>query len=134
MEIEDAMVWKRNPFVRSSISSLEVVVESDDGNSHTVTHNSPTHRISTSSTMTEHKDDAVETALDKLKPFFAKMTFGSLVGYCSGYAMKKVGKAAAVCVGMGFMIFQGAAYTGYIDVNWSKVKESAKNKADVVRT
>ena len=51
--------------------------------------------------MTENKeDDPVETALDKVKPILAKVTFGAIMGYSSGYALKKVGKALAFVKGI----------------------------------
>lgn len=82
--------------------------------------------------MTEHSDP-VESAISKLKPVFAQLSFGSIMGYCSGYAAKKVGKAIAFVVGMGFIAVQSAAYTGYINVDWMKIKEDAKKKIDAVR-
>mmetsp|Transcript_15051 Transcript_15051/g.42487 ORF Transcript_15051/g.42487 Transcript_15051/m.42487 type:complete len:127 (+) Transcript_15051:137-517(+) len=82
--------------------------------------------------MVENKDvpDAVETALDKLKPVLAKVSFGGIMGYCSGLALKKVGKAVAVVIGMGFFGVQTAAYMGYIEVNWSKVVADAVKPLD----
>mmetsp|Transcript_20660 Transcript_20660/g.23137 ORF Transcript_20660/g.23137 Transcript_20660/m.23137 type:complete len:124 (-) Transcript_20660:212-583(-) len=80
--------------------------------------------------MTEH-DDPIETTLDKLKPVFARLSFGSVMGYCSGYAAKKVGKAVAFVVGAGFIIFQTAAYSGYIDIDWAKIKDDTKAKIDI---
>uniref|UniRef100_A0A7S4MP33 EF-hand domain-containing protein n=1 Tax=Odontella aurita TaxID=265563 RepID=A0A7S4MP33_9STRA len=74
--------------------------------------------------------DAVSKALDKLKPAMSKLTFGAFVGYCSGVAAKKVGKAVAAAIGFGFIALQGIAYTGYIDVDWQKVKDDAVKTID----
>ena len=68
--------------------------------------------------------------IDKLKPALAKISFGSLVGYCSGVATKKIGRALAIVAGMGFMIVQGAVYSGYIDVDWKKVQDDVASKVD----
>ena len=47
--------------------------------------------------------DPVERALDMLKPAVQKLGFGGIMGYCSGMALKKVGKALAFAVGLGFV-------------------------------
>lgn len=86
--------------------------------------------------MTESKEeekksqDVVEGALDKLKPVLAKLGFGSVVGYCSGLAMKKIGKAVATVIGMGFLVVQGAVYAGYINVDWNKVQSDVVKSVD----
>jgi len=81
--------------------------------------------------MTEKKDeDPVETALTKLKPLFAKLSFGAVMGYCSGYALKKVGKALAVVIGVGFIGIQSAVATGYIKVDWDKMSNDVVMKID----
>ena len=78
--------------------------------------------------------DAVEAAIEAAKPALMKMSVGSVMGYCSGYALKKVGKAMAVVVGLGFVGLQSAAYGGYITVNWMKVADDAIIKPlDTVR-
>lgn len=76
------------------------------------------------------EEDPISQILDKVKPYAGKLTFGSLVGYCSGAAAKKIGKALAVVVGLGFIAVQSAAYSGYVDVNWNKVKDDAIAKVD----
>jgi uncharacterized membrane protein (Fun14 family) len=81
--------------------------------------------------MVENKDP-VEQTLDKLKPLLSELSFGSVMGYCSGYAFKKVGKALAFVVGVGFIGLQTVVSTGYIDVNWGKMKEDALKKVDAV--
>ena len=80
-------------------------------------------------------EDPVEQALEKLKPLLTELSFGSIVGYCSGYAMKKVGKALAFVIGVGFISLQTVVHLGYIDVNWTKVRDDAIIKPlDTVRT
>ena len=80
--------------------------------------------------MTDNKD-AVESAIDKAKPILAKLSFGTVMGYCSAMALKKVGKALAIIVGIGFIGFQTAATTGYLAVDWTKISDDIKQKADV---
>ena len=79
------------------------------------------------------KKDPVEEVLDKLKPALSQLSFGSVVGYCSGYAMKKVGKAVAFVIGVGFVGLQTASHMGYIDVNWIKIRDDALKPLDTVR-
>lgn len=55
------------------------------------------------------------------------------MGYCSGFALKKVGKALAVVVGLGFVAVQGAVYGGYLNVDWAKIKADGFKKIDTVR-
>ena len=76
--------------------------------------------------------DVMAIAIDKAKPIIAKVSFGSLMGFCSGYALKQVGKIAAVVLGAGFIAVQTAVSYGYIDVNWEKVKDDAIKKIDTV--
>eukprot|EP00980_Cylindrotheca_fusiformis_P024584 scaffold12118_cov138-Cylindrotheca_fusiformis.AAC.1 len=80
--------------------------------------------------MVENKKDPVEDALDKLKPIASQLTFGSVVGYCSGVALKKVGQAVAFVIGVGFVGIQSAVYSGYIQVDWLKVRDDALKPLD----
>ena len=80
--------------------------------------------------MTEKKD-VVEQVIERAKPILANITFGGIMGYCSGVAAQKIGKAMAVVIGTGFVGLQLAATFGYIDVKWDKVVESAKSTMDV---
>merc|ERR1712130_123500 len=79
--------------------------------------------------MTENKDP-VEEALEKAKPLLAQASFGGVMGYCSGMALKKVGRAVAFLVGVTFIGLQTAVSMGYIDVDWSKVKDDAVKTID----
>lgn len=78
----------------------------------------------------EKKKDVVEEAIDKLKPVLSNVSFGVIMGYCSGTAMKQVGKALAFVVGIGFIGLQSMAHLGYIQIDWIKVRDSAKKTMD----
>jgi uncharacterized membrane protein (Fun14 family) len=78
--------------------------------------------------------DAVEKTIDKLKPYLVNITFGGVMGYCSGVAMKKIGKAVAFVVGIAAIVGQGLVATGYIDIDWAKIQYDAKDRMDLVRT
>ncbi|CAB9529868.1 FUN14 family [Seminavis robusta] len=79
--------------------------------------------------MTEKKDP-VENAIELAKPLLAQLSFGAAMGYCSGMAMKKVGKAVAFGVGVIFIGLQAAASTGYIAVDWAKISDDTMKKLD----
>lgn len=59
-----------------------------------------------------------------------ELTLAGGLGFCSGYALKQVGKAAAVAVGIVFLMAQTAASQGYIDINWGKVQKDVIAKVD----
>ena len=79
------------------------------------------------------KEDPMIEALEKAKPLLSKFTFGSVIGYCSGMAAQKIGKAIAVVAGLSFIALQSAVYSGYVDVDWKKVQGDAVAKIDAVR-
>jgi uncharacterized membrane protein (Fun14 family) len=89
-----------------------------------------------SSTMPKEKEiekpstDPMTIAIDKAKPIIAKISFGSIMGFCSGYALKQAGRVAAVVLGAGFIAVQTCVSYGYIHVNWDKVKDDAIKKVD----
>mmetsp|Transcript_64587 Transcript_64587/g.151353 ORF Transcript_64587/g.151353 Transcript_64587/m.151353 type:complete len:172 (-) Transcript_64587:116-631(-) len=58
-----------------------------------------------------------------LVPFGQSISLGSLMGFCSGFALKKVGRVAAGLFGALFVLEQALAYQGYITVNWEKAEK-----------
>lgn len=54
------------------------------------------------------------------------------MGYCSGMAFRRVGRVFGVVIGLGFMGVQAAAASGYIEVDWDKVKNDAIKPFDTV--
>lgn len=74
--------------------------------------------------------DSVTIAIDNAKPIIAKISFGSVVGFFSGYALKQVGKVAAVVLGAGFIAVQTCVSYGYIRIDWGKVKDDAIKTVD----
>eukprot|EP00980_Cylindrotheca_fusiformis_P028097 scaffold22580_cov210-Cylindrotheca_fusiformis.AAC.4 len=73
--------------------------------------------------MSGESPDAVAEFLSRSKVAAPAVGFGGMLGYCSGLAFRKVGKAAGVVIGLGFMGVQTAAANGYIKVDWDKVRE-----------
>ncbi|KAG7393037.1 hypothetical protein PHYPSEUDO_013525 [Phytophthora pseudosyringae] len=76
------------------------------------------------------KNDPVEQIIDVVLANCGELTLASGLGFCSGYALKQVGKAAACAVGIVFIMAQTAAYNGYIDIKWGKVQKDMIAKVD----
>jgi hypothetical protein len=57
-------------------------------------------------TLKKSDDDEISMIIEKLKPYASKITFGTVVGYCSGAAAKKIGKLIAVLTGVAFIFIQ----------------------------
>ena len=52
--------------------------------------------------------------------------YGFAAGACTGFALKKVAKAAALTFGAVFIGFQLAAKSQYVTVNWEKIEGDLK--------
>jgi len=52
----------------------------------------------------------------------ARLGFGGVLGFCSGYAIKQASKALAVVVGSAVVLLQSLQYFGYIEVKWQKIQ------------
>lgn len=68
------------------------------------------------------KDD-VDRIFDHLLSHSGEITLSGCLGFCSGYAVKEVGKIAAVTIGTLFVLIQFASRKGYVNVNWEKVQK-----------
>jgi uncharacterized membrane protein (Fun14 family) len=75
-------------------------------------------------------DDEFDAILSKATPFLSKISFGGVVGYCSGAAAKKIGRALATLLGLAFIAIQGIVYTGYVSVDWEKLQKDAISAVD----
>jgi uncharacterized membrane protein (Fun14 family) len=53
-----------------------------------------------------------------------QLTFGGLAGFAAGYALKKIGKVAAIALGIFFILLQILAFYGVVEVNWLRLQES----------
>ena len=76
-------------------------------------------------------DDAVTKAIAAASPYLSQMGMGSFFGLTSGYALKKIGKMAAFGTGCVFMLLQGLAYNGLIEIHWGAVQDKAKAALDL---
>jgi len=72
----------------------------------------------------------VQQFVEKNKDALSEISFGGVMGYCSGMAFRRVGKAVGVVVGVGFIGLQTAKSMGYIDVDWNKIRDDAIKPLD----
>ncbi|CAI5720278.1 unnamed protein product [Peronospora effusa] len=75
-------------------------------------------------------NDSVEKIIDVVLGSCGEITMAGSLGFCSGYALKQAGKAAAMAVGLIFVLAQAAAYNGYVDIKWGKVQKDMIGKVD----
>lgn len=68
---------------------------------------------------------------ENVTQFAGTVGFGSMSGFCAGYALKKAGRAAAVTVGVIFMALTAAEQKGYIDVRWDNVERDTIGRMDM---
>ena len=83
--------------------------------------------------MTDKLPEEVTLFIKANMPAAEQLGFGGVMGYCSGMAFRRVGRAFGVVIGLGFMGAQVAASSGYVDINWNKVKDDAIKPFDTVR-
>ena len=50
------------------------------------------------------------------------MTFGGILGYSAGYAVKKIFKIILIVVGLLFVVFQLLAHYDMVILNWTKIQ------------
>lgn len=71
----------------------------------------------------------IQGAVDSGIP--TQLSYGFVCGYCSGFALKKVGKVGAVVFGLGFISIQSLSYAGYIKVDHERIKNHVENIMDL---
>jgi uncharacterized membrane protein (Fun14 family) len=65
---------------------------------------------------------------DAVPPQFG---YGFLMGYSSGFCLKKVSKAVAFVVGAFFVTVQTLAYNGYVKIDMEKLNKDVNSKLDL---
>ncbi|RCH94085.1 hypothetical protein CU098_010327 [Rhizopus stolonifer] len=51
-----------------------------------------------------------------------ELTFGTFLGLCTGFLVKKVGKLFAAFIGTGFVFLQYLSQQGYVTVHWDRLE------------
>jgi uncharacterized membrane protein (Fun14 family) len=60
----------------------------------------------------------------------ANLSYGFVAGYASGYALKKIGRVAAVVLGTAFLGMQTLAAYGYVTVDHAKIRHRLEDLMD----
>eukprot|EP00747_Dinoflagellata_sp_TGD_P167716 gnl/TRDRNA2_/TRDRNA2_192664_c0_seq1.p1 gnl/TRDRNA2_/TRDRNA2_192664_c0~~gnl/TRDRNA2_/TRDRNA2_192664_c0_seq1.p1 ORF type:complete len:173 (+),score=47.98 gnl/TRDRNA2_/TRDRNA2_192664_c0_seq1:86-604(+) len=63
------------------------------------------------------------TNMAELAPIGGGISVGTVFGFTAGFALKKVGKAAAFIFGSIFALQQTLAYFDYVSMNWPKIEK-----------
>eukprot|EP00184_Porphyridium_aerugineum_P002626 CAMPEP_0184694096 /NCGR_PEP_ID=MMETSP0313-20130426/2150_1 /TAXON_ID=2792 /ORGANISM="Porphyridium aerugineum, Strain SAG 1380-2" /LENGTH=419 /DNA_ID=CAMNT_0027152321 /DNA_START=67 /DNA_END=1326 /DNA_ORIENTATION=- len=64
----------------------------------------------------------MEVSSEDIPPIIGQLSVGSLAGYATGYALKRIGKVAAFGLGTVFVVLQGLSYSGLVYINWRKLE------------
>jgi uncharacterized membrane protein (Fun14 family) len=59
-----------------------------------------------------------------------QISWGFMMGACSGYTLKKVSKVASLMLGVAFISMQCASYSGYVNVDYKKLKRTFTDTLD----
>lgn len=65
-----------------------------------------------------------EKAKNKTFNILQEGSFGTLVGFATGYALKVLGRGLLVVFGIQYVVMQILAYKNFITVNWQKILAS----------
>eukprot|EP01035_Chromulina_nebulosa_P017326 gene17326-22870_t len=76
------------------------------------------------------KEDPVEKFINYAFPIVAPLGFGGVMGFITGLALRKLGEKAAYVLGLSFVALQGLSYTGYIKIDFGKIKEDSEKFID----
>jgi uncharacterized membrane protein (Fun14 family) len=60
-----------------------------------------------------------------------KIGYGFMMGYSSGFCLKKVSKVVAFCLGGVFITLQTLSFNGYIKLDYDKMKDVATDQLDL---
>lgn len=121
----------RNVSALLGVSSVGTSVTLCEGNDSSILKKDKNGNIEWDKTMDSLAREAgnkVSLAIETGIP--SQLSYGFVCGYCSGYALKKIGKVGAIVFGLGFMTLQTLSYSGYIQVDHQKMKKDIYNNLD----
>ena len=61
-------------------------------------------------------------SLSQVLPWIEQIGVGAIAGFVSGFAIKKIGKAVALALGLLVVSVQFLAWGGYVTVDWVKLQ------------
>ena len=64
--------------------------------------------------------------LDSLLPILPGLSLGAILGFCAGYAIKRLGRMTALIVGLLFLALQVMAWQGLLTIHWPKIQALAE--------
>ncbi|HWG85823.1 MAG TPA: FUN14 domain-containing protein [Deinococcales bacterium] len=62
---------------------------------------------------------------DFITPYLGQLSFGLIAGFAVGYALKKIGRLAALVLGLIFITTQLLAHFGLVQVDWLRIQQAA---------
>lgn len=65
---------------------------------------------------------ASHSLLDALLPALPGLSLGVILGFCAGYAIKRLGKMAALIAGLLFLALQIMAWQGLLSIHWERIQ------------
>lgn len=60
--------------------------------------------------------------LSTVVPWLEQLGFGLVAGFVAGFALKKLGRLAALVVGLLFLALQLLAWSGYVTIQWGRLQ------------
>ena len=63
----------------------------------------------------------VDALIQAIGPLISQFALGGVLGFCAGYAIKKVGKVVAIVIGLAFILLQVLAYYKVIVIDWTPI-------------
>lgn len=63
---------------------------------------------------------------DLITPVLPDLSVGGLLGFCAGFAVKKVGRMLVFVVGAIVLVVQLLVWQGFVTVDWARVQQSAE--------
>lgn len=117
------LVWTLPPAECAAGAGVEAGTEgAEEGSS--------AKELSEDEDVTKEVDEVETLIINTLAPLATRLGYGGFMGFLSGYAMKYVGKVAAVVVGTGFVALQIAQYKGIVNIDYGEVNDKMTEVLD----
>ncbi len=76
-------------------------------------------------------EDDIGILARALGPVGGDITMGAIVGFASGFSLKKIGKAAAFFIGLSFLASQTLSHMGYLQIDWRLIERQLLSLLDL---
>jgi len=73
-------------------------------------------------TLTTTPPPASQGLIDALLPTLPGLSLGVILGFCAGYAIRKLGRMAALIAGLLFLAMQILAWQGLLTIHWERIQ------------